>query len=153
MKNPSENSVNVGISNLENLKFSNIVKTKEKTQTSFGKGKIEALKKSIIEIEGMILERQRLRDHVISEAESLKNEIDKYLSENERVQISRDDPSREKTDLRHKRIEISELQMNEKIACWKDVAQLKKEMREYTRELNEKQERLNVLNQIMEDEE
>jgi len=48
-------------------------------------------------------------------------------------------------------MEISELQLNEKINCWKDISQLKKELREYERELQEKNERSEALARIMED--
>ncbi|MBS3084553.1 hypothetical protein J4411_01420 [Candidatus Pacearchaeota archaeon] len=118
-----------------------------------GKSKIDALKKSIEEIHEMIQGRERLSRKIHEEGETLKSEIRGYLSENEKIQIASSDPSREKNDLRHKKIEISELQINEKIGCWKDVALLKKELREYERELLEKEDRLRMFEKILEEEE
>ncbi len=118
----------------------------------FGESKIESLKKSIFEIYEMIKSREKLSRKIHEEGESLKSEIKGYLAENEKIQISSADPTREKNDLRHKKIEISELQISEKIGCWKDVALLKKELREYERELTEKEERINILNKILEEE-
>ncbi len=115
----------------------------------FGSFKVEALKKSVEEIHEMILSRERLSRKIHEEGESLKSEIKGYLAENERMQIAPSDPSREKDSLRHKKIEISELQMNEKISCWKDVALLKKELREYERELLEKEERAKAFQKIL----
>ena len=119
--------------------------------TEVGKEKIEALKKSINEIHEMVKGRENLSKQIISEGESLKSEIQGYLKENEKVQIGGPDITKEKNDLRHKKIEVSELQLNEKISCWKDVALLKKELREYERELTEKEERINTLNKLMEE--
>jgi hypothetical protein len=116
-----------------------------------GKEKIGALKKSIDEIHEMVEGRENLSKQIISEGESLKNEIEGYLRENEKVQIGGADITKEKNDLRHKKIEVSELQLNEKISCWKDIALLKKELREYERELTEKQERIKTLNKMMEE--
>jgi len=118
-----------------------------------GKSKIDALKTSISEIHEMIQGREKLSRKIHEEGENLKSEIRGYLSENEKMQIASSDPTREKNDLRHKKIEISELQMNEKIGCWKDIALLKKELREYERELTEKEERIKMFNKIMSEDE
>jgi|SRR6056297_3643716 len=125
--------------------------TNKKDFFEVGKDKIEALKKSINEIHEMVRGRENLSKGIISEGESLKNEIEGYLKENEKVQIGGADITKEKNDLRHKKIEVSELQLNEKISCWKDIALLKKELREYERELNEKEERIKTLNKLMEE--
>ncbi len=117
-----------------------------------GESKIQSLKKAISEIYEMIKSREKLSRRIHEEGESLKSEIERYLSENEKIKISSTDPLREKNDLRHKKIEISELQMNEKIGCWKDIALLKKELRLYEKELTEKEERIHALNKILGDE-
>ena len=119
--------------------------------TEVGKEKIEALQKSIVEIHDMVKGREKLSTQIISEGESLKSEIEGYLRENEKVQIGGADITKEKNDLRHKKIGVSELQLNEKISCWKDIGLLKKELREYERELTEKQERIKTLNKMMEE--
>ena len=117
-----------------------------------GKEKTESLKKSILEINELIEEREKLSKTTFVEAEKIKTEINNFLLENEASKIS--DPEgrdsvKEKNDLRHKKIEVSEFQLNEKIGCWKDVALLKKEKRVYEQELNEKEARMNMLNDLM----
>ena len=58
----------------------------------------------------------------------------------------------EKNALRNKKVEISELQLNEKINCWKDIAYVKKELRIYEKELSEKESRMKELNDILSEE-
>jgi len=118
--------------------------------SDIGVEKLQALKDSISEIKKMIEERGILSQHIYDEGEQIKSEINRHLEENDKIKIGGADITKEKNDLRHKKVEISELQLNEKINCWKDIAVLKKELREYERELTEKQDRLNMLNKIME---
>ena len=151
MKNLPKLNTNLDLSQLENPKSNGISSLNEESLGKIGKSKIDALKKSILEINEMIKSRENLSNQVHSEAESLKTEILGYLKENERVQITSSDPVREKNDLRHKKIEVAESQITEKISCWKDIALLKRERREYERELTEKEDRLSTLSKLMED--
>ena len=120
--------------------------------TEIGKEKINSLNKSIGEIKTLITERENLSKDVFQEGEKIKTEINNFLLENQGKIVEADSSSvKEKNDLRHKKIEISEFQLNERINCWKDVALLKKELRENERELNEKQERLKVMAGLLEE--
>ena len=116
-----------------------------------GKAKIDALQKSVEEINLMVEQREVLSTEIFEEGEKLKSEINGFLSENEKNVIGGSDASKEKNELRKKKIEIAELQVNEKVSCWKDIALLKKELRETERELSEKQERIDSLNKLMEE--
>jgi len=117
---------------------------------TFGIVRIDALKKSVFDVQELISKRQKLSSLIHEEGESLKSEIEKYLAENEKMQICSTDPTREKTGLRHKKIEISEMQLKEKVDCWKDIAVLKKELRELEQEIVEKEDRTKALNKILE---
>lgn len=117
-----------------------------------GKEKIESLKKSISELKELIQEREKLSKENLQEAEKIKTEVSNFLFENESskfAELSEGDLLKEKNSLRHKKIEISESQLKEKIDCWKDIALLKKELRQYERELTEKESRLDELNKIL----
>ncbi len=119
-----------------------------------GKEKTESLKKSISEINDLVVSREKLSKETFDEAEKIKTEINNFLLENEASKIADSDlrdNTKEKNDLRSKKIGISELQLNEKIGCWKDIALLKKEKRVYEQELNEKEARLLMLNKLMGD--
>jgi len=118
---------------------------------SMGKAKLDSLKERVKEIETMIEERSVLSRKFIKEGENMKTNINNFLMENAPKGEDDSEFARERADLRKKQIEISELQLNEKIGCWRDVALLKKEMRESMKELNEKESRAVMLGNILKD--
>ena len=140
-----------GFSQLQNFDTEEISRD---IPNDLGKEKAESLRKLVVEINALISERQTLSKEIFGEAEKIKTEINNFLFENEAIKpdaIERDSV-REKGDLRHKKIEISELQLNEKISCWKDIALLKRELRLYEKELRERESRMEMLNKMMEGE-
>lgn len=118
---------------------------------SVGKAKVDSLKDTVEEINNMIQERQGLSSNFIREGESMKNSINNFLLENAPKGENDSEFARERAELRKKQIEISEIQLNEKIGCWRDIALLKKELRENTRQINEKESRAEMLSKILED--
>lgn len=117
--------------------------------SSVGKAKIDSLKDIVLEIEDMIEERKSLGKKFIREGENMKVKIHNFLLENAPKGENDSEFTRERAELRKKQIEISELQLNEKIGCWRDISLLKKEMREDTKELNEKESRADMLGKIL----
>lgn len=118
-----------------------------------GNEKLASLKQAIAEIQESVKEREELSRKNFHEGEKIKTEINNFLIENETLGVGDIDPRellKEKNELRKKKMDISEMQLNEKVGCWRDIAQLKKESREYERELNDKQERATFLNSLME---
>jgi len=118
---------------------------------SVGQERIDSLKKAIYEIKQLVEERKKLSFDFIKEGEDLKSEISNLIIENETTlrALGQSEALVEKNSLRNKKVEISELQLNEKINCWKDIALLKKELRIYEKELSEKESRINELNDIL----
>jgi len=116
---------------------------------SVGKAKLDSLKERIEEIEEMIKERNTLSGNFIKEGEGMKTNIKNFLMENAPEGEDDSEFARERSELRKKQIEISELQLNEKVNCWRDIALLKKEMRESSKELNEKKTRADMLGRIL----
>jgi hypothetical protein len=118
---------------------------------SIGKDKIESLRNSIKEIKDLVEERKELSETFIFEGDKIKLEIDNLLMDNDNIakNFSDKDFMIEKNALRNKKVEISELQLNEKINCWKDIAQLKQELRQYEKELTEKESRMKEINNLM----
>lgn len=118
---------------------------------SVGQERIDSLKKAIYEIKQLVEERKKLSLDFIKEGEELKSEISNLIIENESTlrALGQSEALVEKNALRNKKVEISELQLNEKINCWKDIALLKKELRIYEKELSEKESRINELNDIL----
>lgn len=122
-----------------------------KNINNLGEDKVNSLKNSIFEISRLIEERKQLSFNFIREGDEIKLEISNFLLDNENSPkiIGDKDSIIEKNALRNKKVEISELQLKEKIDCWKDIALLKKELREREKELSEKQFRINELNEIL----
>lgn len=117
-----------------------------------GKEKIQALDRSIKDIRLMISERESLSKKFIQEGEEIKTEINNFLLENENTKgLEKKDLIKEKNAIRARRLEISELQLKEKIDCWKDIALLKKELRENEKQLSERQSRIDELNKLLEE--
>lgn len=112
----------------------------------FGMEKINSLQDSIQEIEDLIAEREALSRIISFEANNIKMDITNFLTNNAAFDA---DGFRERNGLRQKQIEISEVELNEKVNCWRDVALLKKELRERQKELSEKQERMEFIDQII----
>ena len=137
---------------LENLKKPEIRSfSSSNSLDGIGSERIESLKNAVREIRNLIEERKALSNDFIKEGDEIKLEISNFLLENKHASdnISEKDFLMEKTSLRNKKIEISELQLNEKINCWKDIALLKKELREHEKELTEKESRLTELNNLL----
>ena len=113
---------------------------------SVGQERIDALKESIVEIEGMIGNRDKLSKEFLREAEKIKMDLENFI-------VNRDptdeDAIRERNGLRQKQVEVSELQLKEKVSCWQDNARLKQELREHKQELNDKQGRADMLSGIL----
>ncbi|MBT4376743.1 hypothetical protein HOD29_05190 [archaeon] len=147
--------------NLSEKGFSNVKQDEIPGNTSeedifgdVGKEKIEALEKSISEIKTMVLEREKLSRISFTQCEKLKTEISNFLLENQASALTEEEHRevlRQKNDLRHKKIEISEMQLKEKVDCWKDTAILKRELRVYEQELNEKLARQRSLSELLEE--
>lgn len=113
-----------------------------------GREKINSLKSSISEIEFLIEQREALSKIFSEEIEKIKTNIENFLLKN--VAVDSED-FKERSGLRQKQIEVSELELNERVNCWRDVALLKKELREFKKELIEKEERLNMFEEILGD--
>ena len=118
---------------------------------SVGKAKLDSLKEIIKEIEEMTKERTILSRKFVKEAENMKAKIHNFLLENAPKGEDDSEFARERAELRKKQMEISELQLNEKIGCWKDISLLKKELRENTKELSEKESRAEMFGKILSD--
>ena len=144
MENPNENGIS------KDYDAENTWNTSEGFD-SVGKAKVDSLKDRVTEIETMVGERNLLSRRFIKEGEKMKTNINNFLLENAPKGEDDSEFTRERAELRKKQMDISELQLNEKVGCWRDIALLKKEMRESVKELNEKESRADMLGKILED--
>lgn len=119
---------------------------------NIGKEKVDALKRSIGEIKLLIKEREKLSRDVIEEGDKEKRDIDNFSIEvKAKMEAGDIEGEKERITLRQKRVDLSELQLKEKISSWQDVAKLKQELREQERELSERESRMKMLGKILEE--
>ena len=124
------------------------------TSNSFeevGKAKVDSLRGTVGEIEELINERNTLSEDFIKEGEKMKGDIKTFLLENSPEGEDDSEFARERAELRKKQMEISELQLNEKVGCWRDIALLKKELRDRQKELSERESRAEMMKDILEE--
>lgn len=119
--------------------------------SSLGTSRVDSLKETVAEIEDLIKEREKLSSDFIKEAEKMKRDINNFLLENAPKGEDDSEFTRERAELRKKQIDISEVQLNEKVGCWRDIALLKKELRDREKELMEKTSRAEMLKGILEE--
>ncbi len=134
----------------ENVTSSTVTNSDSFVMPEVGKERVEALIKSIDEIKELIDGREKLSKRIFSEGEKMKMEITNFLNENRVRDVNDPIETQERSALRQKKIDIAQMQLNEKVACWKDVALLKKELRDKEQDLSEKLARMNILEGILE---
>ena len=125
---------------------------KDESFEGIGKEKIKSLRVVVDEIKQLIEEREKLSNEVINDAEKEKRAIDNFMLDVEAKMKAGDiEGERERIALRQKRVDVSELQLNERINSWQDIARLKQELREKEQELTEKQSRMEMFGKILEE--
>jgi len=105
--------------------------------------RISSIKQSIEEIEELIEQRKKLTDSMFGDIEKIKLSISNALP-------STATPGSDvEMELRKKLVEADEAKVQEKLDSWRDIATLKKEMRELTKELREKESRISMLDTLL----
>jgi seryl-tRNA synthetase len=117
---------------------------------NLGMVKVDALKESIAEIESQLAERRKISHEFEREGNKMKLNIKNFLLENAPVGDDDSDFARERAELRRKQIDLSEMQLNEMVNCWRDVVLLQKDLRDKQKELFERENRMSAINDILE---
>ena len=113
--------------------------------------KINALREAIREIEGHIAERKVISEKFSKSCDKMKMDIKNFLLENKPKGEDDTEFARERAELRKKGFEISESQLNEDVECWRDIVNLKRDLRDKQKELFERESRMDTLNRILEE--
>lgn len=111
--------------------------------------KIQAIESNIKDINSLIQIRENLKKELFMDLEQAKMEINSVLSKVPIDATTQPAITAEHLKLRQKLIELEESKMAEKLNCWRDVASLKKELRENMREVQEKQDNLGILDNLI----
>lgn len=117
-----------------------------------GQTNLQSLRECIDDLNQQIKNRIELHNSLLSDMTSQEVEVNNFINQFPTDEGGDVTTLREVITLKAKVIEISQARRAEKLQCWQDIAKLKEELRENTRELNEKQSRMNMLDSILSEE-
>jgi hypothetical protein len=111
--------------------------------------KIVSLQEIMQDIQILITARESLKKELFSDIEHAKLEISSILSKIPFDATTQPAVTAEHLKLRQKMVELEESKMQEKLNCWRDIALLKKELRENVRESEDKKNNLSMLGKLI----
>jgi len=123
---------------LQNLKKMHLEKNVEKPESkpspsfNLGKSQIESIKGAIDEINAQIENREDLKAMMLRQFDAIKMEINNNMQK-----ISAEIDVQQQIMLFNSLIDIEKLKQQEELNAWRDIAQLRKELREHLKEVRE----------------
>jgi len=108
--------------------------------------KSDSLKQVIVDIQELIILREQLHEEMFNDVEKIKTFIN-----NTAISINQETHPELAFELKKNQIDIDKVKIEEKLNKWRDIAALKKELRERVKEITEKEQRENMLNDILKD--
>lgn len=105
--------------------------------------KTGTLKESINDIDTFIETRNKLHEEMLLDVESVKSSINNLIAELGREQCK---------DILIKQIELEIIKVQEKLNRWRDIALLKKELREHMKEIREQEKKENLFDELLDGE-
>jgi hypothetical protein len=108
--------------------------------------KMGSLKEMIDDILELIKMREAVNKDIFQEIDKIRILINNFISE-----LSDPNNRAEQLRMRQKQIDIEELRVQEKLNFWRDVAELKRELRERIKEFKERETRASALDKIFEE--
>lgn len=107
--------------------------------------KLGNAKEVITDIENLIVTRTELTSELFRDIDKIKVDINNFILQHGNV-----NNVKEQLELKKKQVEIEEVKLQEKINSWRDIAMLKKELRERVVELKDKESRKTMIDHILE---
>jgi hypothetical protein len=108
--------------------------------------KVASIKDTLREIELLIQQREQLTLDLFKDIDKVKTSIDNTI-----LQLGNQTNLKEQMMLKQKQIEIEEFRLQEKVNAWRDIALLKKELRDRFKEVKDRESRIDVLDKILEE--
>jgi len=113
---------------------------------SISETKMASLREAVDEISEQIKVREKLHSEMLSDIEKMKNAISNMMPPDNYASA---ELQRAIVEFRKKLIDAEEIKVQEKLNCFRDIALLKKEMREIIQEMREKESRASLLGDIL----
>ena len=151
-----EEKENKAIDYLSFKKYTSVLnEDSEEIFRSLSDAKLGNIKGVIDDINELIDKRQKLTSELFSDIDKTNIEINNSLLELKTIinspNVNKDELIRAQLELRKKLIELEEVRMQEKVNNWRDIALLKKELRDRVREFKEKETSVSLLDKILEE--
>lgn len=109
-------------------------------------GKILNIKEVINDIETLIEERKALQKEVFGDVDKIMLNMNNFLSHaGDKIETTKE------AELREKLIDIEAFKLNEKINAFRDIAALKKELRDRMHEYREQEQSANMIEGLLGD--
>lgn len=107
-------------------------------------GKMMSMKELMDDIETLINERKTLKKEVFEDAEKILISMNNFLaSKADRLEAV------EEVTIKEKLLDIESFKLQEKINAFRDIAALKKELRDRTQEFKEKENNISIIDELL----
>jgi len=107
--------------------------------------KVSLTKESVSDIQEQIILREELHGQILQEMDKIKLQLSNILLS------SSDIEEQEKARIRQKQVELEQFKVREKLDKWKDIAILKKELRDRLKEFKETESKTELLSELLEE--
>lgn len=111
--------------------------------------KLSTIKGVIDDINELIGQREQLSETLLGELEKAKMDVNETLIENQQHIKLNPELIKERLELRKKLIDLEEDKIQEKVNSWRDIALLKRELRERIKEFKEKKTSIGLIDKIL----
>lgn len=108
--------------------------------------KMISIQEVIDDINDLIEKREMLNTEIFSDIEKIKMDINNFV-----LSLGDEMNKAEQLKMRQKQIDIDEVKINEKLNMWRDIALLKRELRERIRDIREQEGKASMLDSLLED--
>lgn len=106
--------------------------------------KVGSIRELIEDIQALMVQREALHKEILRDIDQVKMDINNFVAT-----LADSTNTREQLMIRQKQVEIDEVKIQEKVNKWRDIADLKKELRENLREFKDKEARASVFDDIL----
>ena len=132
---------------IDKIKVPSLARKKDVSEVldTLQKDKVALTKEAVLDIQEQIQLRDQLHEQILREADGIKTQLSNLILS------TSDMEEQEKARLRQKQIELDQFKVKEKIDKWKDIAILKKELRDRLREFKETESRTQMMSDILEE--
>lgn len=106
--------------------------------------KVSSLRESIEDIKQMVAEREELNGEIFNDIEKMKTDMANLI-----FQLNPETDKLEILNLKKKLFDFEELKVQEKLNNFRDIALLKRELREREKEFRERESRAGILDELL----